>query len=157
MGLVQHQEHDTGGNATIDINHVVRVLAERDGGHVPGHATFSFIRSIQHGVTGLATYLPDCSLAFLRRYPFFFVGRTEAMTTDWASLWRPRHAPALGHTHQFELPYPRTLLAPEPSEPPSCARATGVVACLLRRRPLVRGRARGGRSFACRVCASAAL
>lgn len=36
------------------------------------------------------------------------------MTTDWASLWRPRHAPALGHTHQFELPYPRTLLAPEP-------------------------------------------
>ena len=90
------------------------MLAERDGGHVPGHATFSFIRSIEHGATGLATYLPDCSLAFLRRYPFFFVGRTEAMTTDWASLWRPRHAPALGHTHQFELPYPRTLLAPEP-------------------------------------------
>ena len=112
MGLVQHQEH-TGGNATIDINHVVRVLAERDGGHVPGRATYSFIRSIEHGATGLATYLPDCSLTFLRRYPFYFVGRTEAMTADWASLWRPRHAPALGHTHQFQLPYPRRLLAPE--------------------------------------------
>ena len=91
----------------------MRVLAERDGGHVPGRATYSFIRSIEHGATGLATYLPDCSLTFLRRYPFYFVGRTEAMTADWASLWRPRHAPALGHTHQFQLPYPRRLLAPE--------------------------------------------
>ena len=45
------------------------------------------LEQLGRSATGLATYLPDWSLTFLRRYPFYFVGRTEAMSADWASLW----------------------------------------------------------------------
>lgn len=100
------------GARLLDLNLVIDELARRDGGEQPGQATLSFLRAIEHGVTGLASYLPDCSVDFLKRHPMRFVGRTEHMQEDWLKLFNGNQsaAPTLGQERHYAEGYPsRTL------------------------------------------------
>ena len=106
---------------TLDLNMLIDELARRDGGELPGQATFAFIRAIDDGITGLAAYLPDCSVHFLRRHPLRFVGRAEHMEKDWLALFSQANAtagnatagatPQIGQEHLFDDPHPRRTLS----------------------------------------------
>ena len=99
---------------TLDLNMLLDELARRDGGEVPGQATFAFLRAIDDGITGLAAYLPDCSISFLRRHPLRFVGRAEHMEQDWLALFRKANttaAPQLAQERMFVDPHPRRTLS----------------------------------------------
>ena len=101
---------------TLDLNMLIDELARRDGGELPGQATFAFFRAIDDGITGLAAYLPDCSVDFLRRHPLRFVGRAEHMEKDWLALFRQANAtagatPQIGQEHLFDDPHPRRTLS----------------------------------------------
>lgn len=82
MGIVLG---NSSSSDSIDLNHAIGVLARRDGGNI-GKSTLDFISTIPQGAVGVAAYLTDCSLDFLRRQPLFFVGRTEYMLHDWRVL-----------------------------------------------------------------------
>jgi len=102
---------------TLDLNMLLDELARRDGGELPGQATFAFLRAIDDGITGLASYLPDCSVDFLRRHPLRFVGRAEHMEKDWLALHErslkanATAAPQIGQEHLFKDPHARRTLS----------------------------------------------
>jgi len=110
MALVDNSSDKSGGGL-LDLNRMFSELARRDGGHVPGRHSFQFIHgAIQHGVTGLAAYIPDCSPPFLRRQPLLYVGRTEYMLADWREFWGSQ-SEDLAQTHHFTQPCPRRQLS----------------------------------------------
>jgi hypothetical protein len=99
---------------SLDLNMLIDELARRDGGEMPGRHTFSFFRAIDDGISGLAAYLPDCSVNFLRRHPLRFVGRAEHMEKDWLSLFgqvNSTAAPVLAQDRVFDPSLPRRRLS----------------------------------------------
>ena len=61
------------GNKAVSARRTaIGVLARRDGGNI-GKSTLDFISTIPQGAVGVAAYLTDCSLDFLRRQPLFWL------------------------------------------------------------------------------------
>ena len=108
MGLVPSKDAASG---MLDLNLVLDELARRDGARLPGNATFTFLLAVEHGVSGVAAYLPNCSVAFLRRHPLHFVGRTEHMTEDWQQLFGGGSLVPMTQEHHFVQEYPTKQLS----------------------------------------------
>ena len=108
---------DTAETGVLDLNQILVEARRRDGGRMPGEATFAFVRTMQHGASGLATYLPNCSRGFIERLPLAFVGQTERMLDDWRALVGGvlpecgNNRSVLGQSHHFEQTSARRALS----------------------------------------------